>query len=294
MQDVIAGGLRRAVARDQRVRKQRDRLVGLVGDFVLDREQILVVDRDGAAEFEACAVVPGQRDRLADVERAGALLRPDGVGVRHLDVGVPAADPAELGIERMRRCRTATAARSAAISGRRSRGYFISARSSMRPPLSAIEPCTLAVSTWTRGEAASAARAADRRCRQRPSVPGTAAASGRDWQAWPVSLPARAGRAGRLAAALASAGSAAPAAAACCCFSICGMPKKYCQAISTTAESTMARMVFFCRSSGSRVAACAARMWARRNAPAKSSDHPLERQFERRLPADQHIIVSGR
>ena len=72
MQDVIAGGHRQAVARNQRVGIKRDRLVGLVGDFVLDGEQELVVDRDGAAEFEAGAVVPGQRHRMADVERAGA------------------------------------------------------------------------------------------------------------------------------------------------------------------------------------------------------------------------------
>ena len=72
MQNVVAGGLRRAVARNQRIGKKRNRARAFVGDLLLDREQVLVVDRDGAAEFEALAVVIGQRHRMADAERARA------------------------------------------------------------------------------------------------------------------------------------------------------------------------------------------------------------------------------
>ena len=102
VQNVVAERLRRAVARDQRVGKQRDRLVGLVRHLVLDGEQILVVDRDGAAEFEALAVVIGERHRMADGERAGAALRPQRVGRRHLQVGAGGIGPAEFGVERIR------------------------------------------------------------------------------------------------------------------------------------------------------------------------------------------------
>ncbi len=45
MQDVEAFDLRRAVARDQPVRIKRNRVRALVGDLVLDREHVLVVDR---------------------------------------------------------------------------------------------------------------------------------------------------------------------------------------------------------------------------------------------------------
>jgi hypothetical protein len=55
-------------------------------------------------------------------------------------------------------------------------------------------------------------------------------------------VPVRRGRAG--------AGACCLLACCCCsaswrCFSICGMPMKYCQPISTIADSTMAMMVFF-------------------------------------------------
>ena len=101
VQNVVAERLRRAVARDQRERKKRDRLVALVHHLVLDREQIFVVDRDGAAEFEALAVVVGQRHRMADAERAGACLRPHRVRCGDLHIGAGGIGPAEFGIERI-------------------------------------------------------------------------------------------------------------------------------------------------------------------------------------------------
>ena len=70
MQDVIARDLRRAVARDQRERIQRDRRGADIGDVVLDGEEIAVVDRNGAAEGEALAIVVFQRHRVARRQRA--------------------------------------------------------------------------------------------------------------------------------------------------------------------------------------------------------------------------------
>ena len=81
MQDVEALDLRRAVPRDQRIRIKCDRVCAFVGDPVLDGEQVLVVDRNGAAEFKPFAVVKGERHRPADAERAGAKLAPEGVVV---------------------------------------------------------------------------------------------------------------------------------------------------------------------------------------------------------------------
>ena len=61
VQDVVAGDLGRAVARDQRERIQRHRRVADIGDFILDGEEIALVDRDGALEGEAFAIVVFQR-----------------------------------------------------------------------------------------------------------------------------------------------------------------------------------------------------------------------------------------
>ena len=66
VQDVVAERRRRAVARDQRIGIERHRRRALVGDLVLDGEQVLVVDRDGAAEFEPFAVVVDERHRAID------------------------------------------------------------------------------------------------------------------------------------------------------------------------------------------------------------------------------------
>ena len=105
MQNVIAEHRRRAVARDQRIGKQRDRRAALVGDLVLDGEQIMVVDRDGAGEDEALAVVVGQRHRMIDAERAGALLLPHRIGARHGRGGAGGRHPAEFGVIGVRRAR---------------------------------------------------------------------------------------------------------------------------------------------------------------------------------------------
>ena len=105
MQNVIALHLRRAVARDQRIGKQRDRVAALVRHLVFQGEQITVVDRDGAAEDQARAVVVGQRHRMVDAERARALLLPHRVRPRHRRGGAGGGHPAELGVERLRRAR---------------------------------------------------------------------------------------------------------------------------------------------------------------------------------------------
>ncbi len=105
VQNVIALHLRRAVARDQRIGKQRDRVAAFVRHLVLEREQITVVDRDGAAEGQARAVVIGQRHRMVDAERARAFLLPHRVRSRHRGGGAGGGHPAELGIVCVRRAR---------------------------------------------------------------------------------------------------------------------------------------------------------------------------------------------
>ena len=105
MQNVIALHLRRAVTRDQRIGKQRDRVAALVRHLVLEREQITLVDRDGAAEDQARAVVEAQRHRMVDAQRARALLLPQRVRAGHRRGGAGGGHPAELGVERVRRAR---------------------------------------------------------------------------------------------------------------------------------------------------------------------------------------------
>ena len=90
MQNVEAFEPRMAVTRDQRIGIERGRFRAFVHDVVAHREHVFVVDRDGAAEFQALAVVVDESDRTADTERAGALLLPEGVAVRQRH-GVPAA-----------------------------------------------------------------------------------------------------------------------------------------------------------------------------------------------------------
>ena len=102
MQDVIAERRRRAVARDQRVGIERDLVGALVHHLVFDGEQIFVVDLDGAAEFDALAVVVGQRHRMGGAQRAGARLRPHCVRAGHLDGAADGVGPAEFGVERLR------------------------------------------------------------------------------------------------------------------------------------------------------------------------------------------------
>ena len=105
MQNVVAERLRRAVARDQRIGKQRDRAAALVLDFVLDGEQIMVVDRDGAAEDQSLAVVVAQRNRMIDGQRAAAFLLPDRIRTRHFLRRAGGRHPAELRVIGVRRAR---------------------------------------------------------------------------------------------------------------------------------------------------------------------------------------------
>ena len=82
------------MARDQRIGiERRPALSALLATSSLMVNRYLSSTRDGAAEVEAFAIVPGERHRLADVERAGALLRPHRVGVGHLDVGPSPTQP---------------------------------------------------------------------------------------------------------------------------------------------------------------------------------------------------------
>ena len=76
MQDVVAGDLRGAVARDQGERIERHRRVAGIGDLVLEGEEVTVIDGNGAAEGEAIAIVIFQHDRGGGRQRADVLLLP--------------------------------------------------------------------------------------------------------------------------------------------------------------------------------------------------------------------------
>ncbi len=98
----------------------------------------------------------------------------------------------------------------------------------MRPPLSAIEPDSVGVSIRTRGEARSAS---SRLLVWAGTVPGGAGGA----------VPGGAGAPGCCGAP----GAGCDCGCACFCFSSCGMPKKICHPIRTSAESTIAMSVFF-------------------------------------------------
>ena len=122
MQDVVARDFRGAVARDQRERIERDRRAADIGDVVLDREEIAVVDRDGAAEGEAFAVVVFQRHRVARRQRAGALLLPHRIAVGQPRRRARGSRPSQTPNNRDAPCPKARTARSRANSDRRCRG----------------------------------------------------------------------------------------------------------------------------------------------------------------------------
>ena len=105
MQDVVALDLRGAVPRNQRERIQRDRRIADIGDVVLDGEEITLVDRNGAAEGEAVAIVVFQRHRAVRRQAAGAFLLPQRVAIRQPHGGAGGRDPAELGVIGRRRAR---------------------------------------------------------------------------------------------------------------------------------------------------------------------------------------------
>ena len=212
MQDVVAGDLGRAVARDQRERIERDRRVADIADVILDGEEIAVVDRDGAAEGEAVAIVVFQRHRAVRRQAARAFLLPQRVLVGHPYRRARGRDPAEFRVIGRAPCPTARTARWRAIWGRRCRGTATSARSSMRAPFSEMLPVTRGVSILMRGVAAIAASRLTTGARRRAG-----------WlRAWWARVARRsAGWRGCRAAAPASPARSAPGSAA-RCFSICG------------------------------------------------------------------------
>ena len=103
VQHRVAGGVRRAMPRHQRIGIERDRIAGLVGDGIVDREQEVVVDCDGPREHKSLPVVPGQGDGLLAREfRPGGGL-PERIVARQ-DGGLSGrADEADLGIIGLRR-----------------------------------------------------------------------------------------------------------------------------------------------------------------------------------------------
>ena len=135
MQDVIAGDLRRAVARDQRERIERNRRVADIAHLVLEREEIMVVDRDGAAEGEALAIVAFQhhRRRRRQAPVPSCCQRCSGRPAAWPSRPSPA--PSRTRRNRVVRCPRANTARSAATSGSTVSRYCTSEMSSMRRAL---------------------------------------------------------------------------------------------------------------------------------------------------------------
>ena len=105
MQDVVARDRRSAVPRDQRERIKRDRRVADIGDVILDREEVAVVDRNGAAEGEAVAIVIFQRHRVVRRQAARAFLLPHRVLIGNSHRRAAGRDPAEFRIIGLGRAR---------------------------------------------------------------------------------------------------------------------------------------------------------------------------------------------
>ncbi len=74
-----------------------------VDDGVFEREQVVLVDRDGATEFETFAVVKGQCDRACRPRVCRCLPAVQTVlSSGSLALSAGGVGPAELGIERVR------------------------------------------------------------------------------------------------------------------------------------------------------------------------------------------------
>src|SRR5271166_1483976 len=65
----------------------------------------MIVNANGAGEDESLAIIVGQRHRVADAERTGALLLPYRLGTGHGRVGAGSGHPPEFSIEGRRRAR---------------------------------------------------------------------------------------------------------------------------------------------------------------------------------------------
>ncbi len=117
MQDVVAGDLRRVVARDQRERIQRDRRGADIADVILDGEEIAVVDRDGAAEGQAFAIVVFQRSPGCSATVRRNLPAATSCSGRECARSNPLPEPSRTRRNRGLRCSTASTARSPARSG---------------------------------------------------------------------------------------------------------------------------------------------------------------------------------
>ncbi len=105
VQDVIARDLRGAVPRDQRERIQRDRRIADIGDVILDGEEIALVDRNGAAEGEALAIVIFQRHRARRRQAARAFLLPQRFAVGEPYGRAGRRQPSRIRRNRARRAR---------------------------------------------------------------------------------------------------------------------------------------------------------------------------------------------
>ena len=184
-------------------------------------------------------------------------------------------------------CPTARAARSPASSGRRSRDIAPARDRRCARPSARSSRSARGVSIATRGLAAITAS------RVKPAAAGTAVArrlrgacrrgaGGCGAPALGLRAVALARPGLRRSPAPAAAAAAPPAPAACRCFSICGMPKKYCQASSTSAGQDDGENGIFLVGHLSvldcRWRAIVAQPRSVRRARQKSCDQPVERR----------------
>ena len=102
MQDEDARRRRLVEARRAAVIRERDRCAAGVRDLVVDREHVVFIDRDRAAEGQAAIVRIGQRHRRISRQLAVALRRPDRLRPGN-SAGFGRSDIADLGKEAARK-----------------------------------------------------------------------------------------------------------------------------------------------------------------------------------------------
>ena len=102
VQGPLLGVRESAFPRGYRIGKQRDGRARVVLHAVVDREHVILVDRDATREDLSLPVVPRQHERRFRRQRI-AGCRPDGRGIRNAGLGPWRGRPACLGIRRRRR-----------------------------------------------------------------------------------------------------------------------------------------------------------------------------------------------
>jgi hypothetical protein len=101
-QHIDAVDLGGALAEQAGIGEERHGIGALVHDVLLHGEEIVLIDRDGAGEGEAFAIVPGEDERLAGRQSGVGRGLPFGIEVGQLHRGAGGGDEAVLGEIAMR------------------------------------------------------------------------------------------------------------------------------------------------------------------------------------------------